>query len=87
MLKARGLTVFLTTHYLEETNQLCDRIGILHQGRLVALAQLAVWLVLFGHLFAAADIVQGRPYRAFMAATCSPTGVRVTLSVAAQRSH
>jgi ABC-2 type transport system ATP-binding protein len=36
-LKARGLTVLLTTHYLEEANRLCDRIGILHQGRLVAL--------------------------------------------------
>ena len=36
-LNAEGTTVLLTTHYLEEAEQLCDRIGIIHQGRLVAL--------------------------------------------------
>lgn len=33
----RGGTVLLSTHYLEEAETLCDRIGILHQGRLVSL--------------------------------------------------
>jgi ABC-2 type transport system ATP-binding protein len=32
-----GLTVLYTTHYLEEAEQLCDRIGVIDQGRLVAL--------------------------------------------------
>jgi ABC-2 type transport system ATP-binding protein len=32
-----GTTVFLTTHYMEEADQLCDRVAILHRGRLVAL--------------------------------------------------
>ncbi|MCL6581887.1 MAG: ATP-binding cassette domain-containing protein [Firmicutes bacterium] len=32
-----GITVFLTTHYMEEADQLCDRIGIIDHGRLVAL--------------------------------------------------
>ena len=31
-----GVTVFLTTHYLEEADALCDRILILDQGRVVA---------------------------------------------------
>jgi ABC-2 type transport system ATP-binding protein len=31
-----GTTVFLTTHYLEEADVLCDRIVILNQGRIVA---------------------------------------------------
>lgn len=31
-----GGTVFLSTHYLEEAEQLCDRIGILHQGKLAS---------------------------------------------------
>ncbi|MFT3915044.1 MAG: ATP-binding cassette domain-containing protein [Anaeromyxobacteraceae bacterium] len=35
--EARGLTVLLTTHYLEEADQLCDRVGIVDHGRLVAL--------------------------------------------------
>jgi len=32
-----GLTVLYTTHYLEEAEQLCDRIGVIDHGRLVAL--------------------------------------------------
>lgn len=32
----RGVTVILTTHYMEEADELCGRIGILDQGRLVA---------------------------------------------------
>jgi ABC-2 type transport system ATP-binding protein len=31
-----GVTVFLTTQYLEEADVLADRIGIIHQGRIVA---------------------------------------------------
>ncbi len=36
-LNARGTTVLLTTHYLEEAEELCDRIAIINHGRLVAL--------------------------------------------------
>ena len=35
-LVADGVTVFLTTQYLEEADQLADRIAVLDQGRLVA---------------------------------------------------
>jgi ABC-2 type transport system ATP-binding protein len=35
-LNAEGLTVFLTTHYLEEAEQLCRRIAIVRAGRIVA---------------------------------------------------
>jgi ABC-2 type transport system ATP-binding protein len=31
------LTVLLTTHYLEEAERLCDRVAIVHEGRIVAL--------------------------------------------------
>ena len=31
------LTVLLTTHYLEEAERLCDRVAIIHNGRIVAL--------------------------------------------------
>jgi ABC-2 type transport system ATP-binding protein len=35
-LVADGVTVFLTTQYLEEADQLADRIAVLDQGRIVA---------------------------------------------------
>ena len=35
-LNRRGVTVVLTTHYLEEAEQLCDRIAIINHGRLIA---------------------------------------------------
>src|SRR5687767_9722551 len=35
-LNAEGVTVVLTTHYLEEAEELCDRIGIINHGRLIA---------------------------------------------------
>jgi len=34
-LKAEGVTVVLTTHYLEEAEELADRIGIINQGKLL----------------------------------------------------
>jgi ABC-2 type transport system ATP-binding protein len=32
-----GLTVLLTTHYLDEAERLCDRVAIIHRGEIVAL--------------------------------------------------
>jgi ABC-2 type transport system ATP-binding protein len=36
ILRARGVTVVLTTHYLEEAQALCDTIAIIHQGEVIA---------------------------------------------------
>ena len=35
-LKERGLTIFLTTHYMEEAEALCDRVCLIRAGRKVA---------------------------------------------------
>lgn len=35
--KGQGKTVLLTTHYMEEAEELCDRVAIMDQGRIVAL--------------------------------------------------
>jgi ABC-2 type transport system ATP-binding protein len=35
-LHAQGVTIVLTTHYLEEAEELCDRIAIIHHGKVIA---------------------------------------------------
>jgi ABC-2 type transport system ATP-binding protein len=35
--RGKGKTVLLTTHYMEEAERLCDRVGIIDHGRLIAL--------------------------------------------------
>jgi ABC-2 type transport system ATP-binding protein len=36
-LNAQGKTIFLTTHDMDEANQLCDRVAIINQGKIVAI--------------------------------------------------
>ena len=36
-LKARGRTVLLTTHYMEEASRLCDRVAVIDHGKVIAL--------------------------------------------------
>jgi len=38
-LSRNGTTVFLTTHYIEEAEALCQRVGIVHEGHLIALGK------------------------------------------------
>ena len=35
--REEGVTIILTTHYMEEADQLCDRVAIIDKGRIVAL--------------------------------------------------
>jgi len=36
-MRSRGKTVFLTTHYMEEAERLCDRVAIIDNGKIIAL--------------------------------------------------
>ena len=36
-LRNEGVTVFMTTHYMEEADRLCDRVAIIDRGRIVAI--------------------------------------------------
>jgi ABC-2 type transport system ATP-binding protein len=36
-LRRNGMTVFVTTHYMDEADHACDRVGIIDKGRLVAI--------------------------------------------------
>jgi len=38
-LRQEGITILLTTHYLEEAEQLCDRVGMIHLGKLQGLGE------------------------------------------------
>ncbi len=35
--RAEGGTILITTHYMDEAHELCDRVGIMDQGKLIAL--------------------------------------------------
>jgi len=56
-LHARGHTIMLTTHYLEEAEALCERIAILDHGRLKALASKQELLA--SHPFRQLELVLG----------------------------
>jgi len=38
-LRAGGVTIILTTHYIEEAEEMADRIGVIHKGELVVVEQ------------------------------------------------
>jgi ABC-2 type transport system ATP-binding protein len=71
-LRAEGMTVFITTHYLEEADALCDRIAIIDHGRIVAegtpeelkreIAGDILALSLNGSTQRAADLLATEPY-------------------------
>src|SRR4030081_2182067 len=68
----RGTTVFLTTHYLDEADALCDRIAIIDYGKIVAegtpeelkraVAGDVVTLSVAGSPQAAIEVLQAQPY-------------------------
>ncbi|MER2223106.1 MAG: ABC transporter ATP-binding protein, partial [Rhodococcus sp. (in: high G+C Gram-positive bacteria)] len=39
MQKQYGMTVLLTTHYMEEAEELCDRVALMHHGELRAVGE------------------------------------------------
>jgi ABC-2 type transport system ATP-binding protein len=47
-LKARGRTVLYTTHYMEEAQRLCDRVGIIDRGKLLAVDSVAALIQAHG---------------------------------------
>jgi len=37
-LSKKGMTIILTTHYMKEAEELCDRIAVIHKGRIITIA-------------------------------------------------
>ncbi|MFN3615639.1 MAG: ABC transporter ATP-binding protein [Rubrimonas sp.] len=73
-LNARGVTIILTTHYLEEAQEMCDRIAIINRGRVVACEPTAD---LLGRLDAKALVI--RPSAAMTAVPDALAGLRTAL--------
>jgi lipooligosaccharide transport system ATP-binding protein len=53
-LRARGLTLILTTHYMEEAARLCDRVAVMEEGRIYAEGSPAELIA----RFAAAEVLE-----------------------------
>jgi len=72
-IRAKGKTVFLTTHYMEEATQLCDRVAIIDHGRVVALDSPANLIASLGAetrvVFSAPEADPSR-FRALPGVTC-----------------
>ena len=47
-LRAAGTTVILTTHYIEEAEEMADRVGVIRKGELVALGDTAALMKQMG---------------------------------------
>lgn len=70
-LRGEGMTVFITTHYMDEADALCDRIAIIDHGRIVAegtpaslkreISGEVVTVGLNGDAAVAAEVLNGQP--------------------------
>ncbi len=61
-----GATVLLTTHYIEEAEQLCDRVAVMNRGVLAALDTPRAFCERLGKFTVEWDGENGRDYRFFM---------------------
>jgi ABC-2 type transport system ATP-binding protein len=92
-LRDRGITILYTTHYMEEAQELSDRVGIIDHGELIAIGTQAELTRLVGeretlrlHLSAEADgeaLANGlREVPGILAATASDSAVALTVASA-----
>lgn len=64
-LEKDGITVFLTTHYIEEAQSLCGRVAIMNKGKLIALDTPRALCDALGRFAVEWDGESGREYRFF----------------------
>jgi len=63
-LRATGVTIILTTHYIEEAEQMADRIGVIHKGEIILVEEKAALMEKLGKkqlVFSLKDPLQGLP--------------------------
>jgi ABC-2 type transport system ATP-binding protein len=85
-LRARGTTVVLTTHYLEEAEELADRVGVIDRGRLVVVEEKDALLRRYGgrtfRLFLAAPLAEVPPALSALGARLEPGGTVLSIETA-----
>ena len=64
-MNGEGLTVLLTTHYIEEAQNLCRRVAIMEKGRLIAMSSPADLCHRLGNYVVEWSAAEGRQYRFF----------------------
>ena len=78
-LKARGRTVLLTTHYMEEAARLCDRVAVVDYGKVIALGTPRELIASLGaeHVveFAVGELPEGADLQSLLRALPSVEGV------------
>ena len=70
-LRAEGRTIIYTTHYMEEAARLCDRVGVIDHGKLLAVDTVAALLATYG---GAPTLVLARAGREYRVQTTDPLG-------------
>ena len=76
MLRERGLTVVMTTNYLDEADQLCDRLAIIDRGQIKALGSPAELKVGLGGDIVSLRLKDAAQVRVLAGAVASLPGVR-----------
>ncbi|MBI1905376.1 MAG: ABC transporter ATP-binding protein [Rhodocyclales bacterium] len=90
-LQKDGVTVILTTHYIEEAEEMADRIGVINKGEIVLVEDKAELMHKLGkkqltvHLHA--PIAQVPPALAAYALELAPDGATLTYTYDAERKH
>jgi ABC-2 type transport system ATP-binding protein len=80
--RSAGKTIFLSSHLLSEIELICDRVGILHRGRLVRLGRTSELLESSEHL---EIVARGMPPASFAGAVAENGLLRFTVARPAQR--
>jgi ABC-2 type transport system ATP-binding protein len=60
-LRERGVTIILTTHYIEEAEEMADRVGVIHQGELVIVEEKRTLMKKLGKRVLRIDLAQPLP--------------------------
>lgn len=83
-LKTNNVTILYTTHYMEEAQKLCDRVGIMDHGRLIALGTVGELIAAHG---GKSVVVAEREDRQFRIETNDPVGELVRLQNSGNLRH